>query len=363
MAMNSYKKWLITALIISVVSIILVTCLTFNSETLNALNKIKPEYILLAVLSHILLYYIWGLRIQVLCEALGHTIGSLKSTEIVISSAFLAAITPAFAGGELLKMHLLNKNQMPLGKATAVVVGERLLDALIIFACLPFALYVLADTLSNYKLDLAFLIANILLFISLFIFIYAVWKPEKVKTIFHKILEKLAPLLSKKTDTTLASIMERVDREIDHFHESVKIFFSEGKIGLFWGVVYTILFWVVDFLLLVLILEGLSQPQSIPTVFAAQVILAVIMIIPATPGASGIAELGAVSIFSIFVSPSVLGIVVIAWRTMTYHLNLFLGGLMSLKVVKDMDMIEKITGDKGSSMDSIEVQKEPKSLI
>jgi uncharacterized protein (TIRG00374 family) len=361
--MKGYKKWLIIALIISIVSIILVTSLTFNSETLEALKIIKPEYILLAALSHILLYFIWGFRIKVLCEALGHTIGSIKSTEIVISSAFLAAITPAFAGGELLKMHLLNKHEMPLGKATAVVVGERLLDALVIFSCLPFALYIFKDTLSSYELDVAFLIANVLLFVSLFVFIYAVWKPENVKNILHIILEKLAPFLSKKTDATLASIIEKVDREIDHFHESVKIFFSEGKKGLFWGTVSTILFWVVDFFLLVLILEGLSQKESILTVFAAQVILAVIMIIPATPGASGVAELGAASIFSIFISSSVLGIAVIAWRAMTYHFNLFFGGLMSLKVVKDADMLNNITGDPGSSIDSIEVQKEPKSLI
>ena len=96
---------------------------------------------------------------------------------------------------------------------------------------------------------------------------------------------------------------------------------------------------------------GLSQTPSITTALAAQVILAVIMIIPATPGASGVAELGAASIFSIFVDSSILGITVLAWRALTYHMNLLAGGLISLKIVKDTIMIKKLTGD------PVEVQK------
>ncbi len=139
--------------------------------------------------------------------------------------------------------------------------------------------------------------------------------------------------------------MEQVDREIDLFHESVRVFFSNGKRGLFWSIACTFLFWIIEFSLLVLIIMGLSQAPSILTAFAAQVLLAVIMIIPATPGASGIAELGAASIFSIFVDSSVLGITVLAWRALTYHMNIIFGGFMSLKVLKDMDLIKKLTGD------------------
>jgi uncharacterized protein (TIRG00374 family) len=343
--MKKYEKCLIITLLISVLSIALVAGLTFNSETLDALRKIKLEYILAAALAHVLLYLIWGLRIKVLCESLGYAISSLKAIEIVISSSFFAAITPAFAGGELLKLHLLYKNDMPLGRATAVVVGERFLDALIIFSSLPFALFILGNMLPDRRFDVVIMIANLIVLISLFLFIYGVWKPEKVKYLIQEITRKLAPLMGKRTDAALTNLMEKVDMEIDHFHDSVRIYLSEGKKGLLLGVIYTILFWVIDFYLLVLILEGLSQTPSILTVFAAQVIIAVIIIVPATPGASGVAELGAASIFSIFVGSSILGITVIAWRALTYHMNLVVGGFMSLKVLKDMDLIKKLTGD------------------
>ncbi|KKG07877.1 MULTISPECIES: flippase-like domain-containing protein [unclassified Methanosarcina] len=343
--MTRYKKWLIGSLVISAVSIALVTCLTFNSETIEALKRIKLEYILAAALLHISSYFIWGLRTRALCKALGYRISVLKVTEIVISGTFVAGITPSSAGGEILRVHGLTRNKIPLGKATAIVVGERLLDAIFIFSCLPFAFYVLGDILSNYEFDAAFLTVNFLVFVLLVFFVYGVWKPEKVKYVTHRLTGRLAPFFGKKTDAAVSHLMEQIDREIDHFHDSVRVFFSEGKRGLLWGIAYTVIFWTVEFSLLVLILMGLSRTPSIITVFAAQVLLAVIMVIPATPGASGVAELGAASIFSIFVDSSILGITVLAWRTLTYHMNLLIGGLMSLKIIKDMNMIKKLIGD------------------
>ncbi|AAM06515.1 TPA: flippase-like domain-containing protein [Methanosarcina acetivorans] len=343
--MTRYKKWLFGSLVISAVSIALVTYLTFDSETVEALKRIRLEYILVAALLHIFSYVIWGLRTRVLCKALGHRIGILKVTEIVISSSFVAGITPSSAGGEFLRVHSLNRNKIPLGRATAIVVGERLLDAIFIFSCLPFALYVLGDIVSNYEFDAAFLVANSLVFVLLFCFVYGVWRPEKVKYLMRKLTDRLAPYIGKKTDAAVLHLMEQIDGEIDHFHDSVRVFFSEGRKGLLWGIVYTFIFWIVDFSLLILILMGLSRTPSIITAFAAQVLLAVIMIIPATPGASGVAELGAASIFSIFVDSSILGITVLAWRALTYHLNLLVGGLMSLKVIKDTEIVQKWIGD------------------
>jgi glycosyltransferase 2 family protein len=55
-------------------------------------------------------------------------------------------------------------------------------------------------------------------------------------------------------------------------------------------------------------------------------------------------ELGAVPIFSTFVAAPILGVAVLAWRAITYHMNLLIGGIISLKVVKDMDRIKKLMG-------------------
>jgi len=340
--MNRYKKWLIGALFISVASIALVLGLTFDSETIETLRKIKLEYILASAIFHIFSYFIWGARTRALCKSLGYEIKYLKIVEIILSGVFAAGITPSSVGGEPLRIHMLYLNKIPFGRATAIIIGERLLDAFLIFASLPFALYIMGDILSNYKLDVALLTASCLAFFALIVFIYGLCKPEKIKNIIFQVIRKFATILGKWTDDEIAHFIEQVDREMDIFHESVGILISEGKKGLLWGMFFTILFWTVEFFQLVLILMGLSKIPSILTAFAAQILLVVVMIVPSTPGASGIAELGAATIFSVFVDASILGVTVISWRALTYYMNLLIGGFISLKVAKDMDLINKL---------------------
>ena len=162
---------------------------------------------------------------------------------------------------------MLHLNKIPLGRATAIIIGERLLDAFLIFASLPFALYIMGDMISSYELDAALLTANCLAFVVLILFIYGLWKPEKVKIIIRRITGRLAHLLGKRTDDSVSHLMEQVDREIDLFHESVRILISEGRRGLLWGMAFTILFWTVEFFQLVLILMGLSKTPSVLIAF------------------------------------------------------------------------------------------------
>jgi glycosyltransferase 2 family protein len=355
--MNRYKKWLIGALFISVASIALVLGLTFDSETIETLRKIKLEYILASAIFHIFSYFIWGARTRALCKSLGYEVKYLKIVEIILSGVFVAGITPSSVGGEPLRIHMLYLNKIPFGRATCIIIGERLLDAFLIFVSLPFALYIMGDILSNYKLDVALLTASCLAFFALIVFIYGLCKPEKIKNIIFQVIRKFATILGKWTDDEIAHFIEQVDREMDIFHESVRILISEGKKGLLWGMFFTILFWTVEFFQLVLILMGLSKIPSILTAFAAQVLLVVVMIVPSTPGASGIAELGAATIFSVFVDASILGVTVISWRALTYYMNLLIGGFISLKVVKDMDLINKLIEK------STELQRSPEKDI
>ena len=69
-------------------------------------------------------------------------IGLWESTKIVIANLFLACITPSMAGGEPVRIHLLNKNGMTLGCSTAAVLGERLIAAILVLILVPFAIFV-----------------------------------------------------------------------------------------------------------------------------------------------------------------------------------------------------------------------------
>ena len=343
--MSKFKKLLNASLLISAFSTIVVLVLTVDSNTIDAIMGVKYEYIIAAAALHVLSYVIWGMRTKFMCQALGHNIDILKSAEIVISSTLAAAVTPSSAGGEPLRIHLLHRNKMPVGRATAVVVGERLMDAILLLSMVPFALFVFRDMLSNYQLDAAFIVAEVLVISVFALIIYGMWKPEQAKRPIHFIVHRVAHIFGKKTEAALSPILARVDMEMEHFHDSVWMFLTEGRKGLLYGAVCTILFWIVEYTMLPVILMGLDQSPSLVVVFAAQVLLSIIMVVPATPGASGIAEFGATSLFSVFVTSSLLGITVITWRALTFYMNLLFGSFVSVKILKDTDMIGKLLGD------------------
>ncbi|TGC07872.1 lysylphosphatidylglycerol synthase transmembrane domain-containing protein [Methanolobus halotolerans] len=339
--MNKVKKWLMISLLISSVSGFIVVLLTFDAETFDALLSIRPEFILAGICLHGLSYVMWGIRIRALCKTLGHSIGLRRAVEIVASSTFAASITPSSLGGEPVRIHLLHIDKIPLGKASAVVIGERVLDGIFILSLAPFSIYIFSKILDDPAFDVLLVLAELFLLGILFLSLYAIWRPGPTKKVTYFIVRKIAPILGTKTDAKLEKVMDKVDSELEHFHDSIAFFVKEDRKGLMIGIMYTLLFWLVEFSLLYVILLGLNQYPDPLVIFASQVLVMLLLAIPATPGASGVAEFGATTIFSVFVSSSLLGITVIAWRALTFYMNLVVGSFVSFRILKDTDFMKK----------------------
>ena len=156
------------------------------------------------------------------------------------------------------------------------------------------------------------------------------------------LVHRFSRLFGKGTETMLPCVLERVDTELEHLHDSVAIFIKDGRKGLFLGMGCTVIVWALDFAVLPVLLVGLNQQFQPLVAYASQVILMVIMVVSITPGAGGVAELGASTLFSFFVGSSLIGIVVVAWRAITFYMNLAVGGFVSLKIIKDTDYIKRM---------------------
>ncbi|HTY51854.1 MAG TPA: flippase-like domain-containing protein, partial [Methanomicrobiales archaeon] len=66
----------------------------------------------------------------------------------------------------------------------------------------------------------------------------------------------------------------------------------------------------------------------------AQIVIAIVMMIPLTPGSSGIAELSATSVYSLFINSSIVGVLVVVWRAIFYYLNIVVGILASIPIIQ-----------------------------
>jgi len=364
--MVNYKKFFIISLVISLISALALVFLTTDAETIESLKQIRPEFILLALLFQVITYVLMAKKTKFLLRSLGYRIRTRHALENVLTGILLASLTPASIGGEPVRILLLKRNsKVPVGKATAVIFMERFLDVFFIFICLIPSMFILRAFLAAEKgkglwgVDSLLIIGIIGLFFILAVFIYAVTKPEFTKKKIKKILIGIRKYAPKKYEQRIDRWIMASENEIDLFRSSFKRFISVGKINLAVAVLYTMLFWTFRFSILWLILLGLNIQPDLKLMFATQVVLAIIIIVPATPGASGLAEIAAYTLYSLFVPSALIGIVVISWRAMTYYVNIIAGILVSLKVIRKygINSLSTSSGTETEEIRTIEIGK------
>ncbi len=355
---KTIKKPIIISLIISIAIIILILYLTFDRNTFKYLSqvKIRYEFFFVALIFNIIYWFIWGARLRTLSNSITDEtkISLWESTKIVIANLFLGAITPSMAGGEPVRIHLLNKDGLSLGSATAAVLGERLLDAIFLLICFPFAFFIFKDLIDIEVLNLALTVAVGFFVAAIALFAYTIKYPDKTKSFIIFISKKLSKLTKKKSIDS--KLIRKINNEVDNFHEGMVFYLSKGKLAFLKAGVLTVLLWSTGFMIPSLILLGLGLQPYIILSYAAQIILIIIVMLPTTPGSSGVTELGMAGLFGIIIGASLTsaghpilnylnydqalialtGVFVLLFRFISYHMNLIAGAIFQYRIFKSV---------------------------
>jgi uncharacterized protein (TIRG00374 family) len=298
----------------------------------------------------------WGLRLKILANTADENVNITwwKSTKIVMANLFLAGITPSMAGGEPVRIHLLNKEGMSVGCSTASVLGERLIDAIFLLICVPFAFFVFRNYLEKFSIEqqidltaitIALTIGIILFLVAIFLFLYAIYKPEKIKGLLIWINNKFSRFSKKKEKKS--KVTERINSEVDNFHCSMMVFLQRKKSIFLTGIFLTMVMWITAWLIPSMILLGLGMDPFVLESISAQVFLIIIIMMPTTPGAAGITEGSVAVLYSVLIGTgAVLGVFVVLFRFITYHMNIIVGAFFQHRIFKSvasfsMDMIRK----------------------
>lgn len=349
---KTIKISIIASLTLSIVFIVLILMFTIDPSEINDLfqRDIRYEFLFVAVLLNVCFWFVWGARLKVLSNAIDKNvkIGLWDSTKIVIANLFLAGITPSMAGGEPVRIHLLNKEGMSIGGATASVLGERLIDAIFILMIVPVAVFIFKDRVVTGVVNLGITIGILVFIVGVLLFLYAIKNPEKTKSFLIFLDSKLAGLFNKnkRENSEGTKVVKKINREVDNFHNSIVFFIGEGKKSFLLGGVLTVLLWSIGFMIPSMILLGLGLPPFFIESYAAQVLLLVIIMMPTTPGSAGVAEGGVAALYSVLIGSSLIGVFVLLFRLITYHMNLIAGAIFQYRIFKSvtsfsLDMIKK----------------------
>jgi len=330
---RSQKKWLYISIAFSLVVLIVILYFTINENTIQYLKKINPWFLLLAFLTHILTMCFWAMRVKKMSGSLGYPIKFFYSLNLVFANLLAAAVTPAQAGGEPVRVHELYKAKVPLGDATAIVIMERVLDGIALAGLAAFAMFALTEQWKSLGAYSEVMVYITWVFVAgcLVLFYLAIRRPDVMK----RIANKAARFFTRKWEPAkVTALLERIEKEIANFHAAVLKFVRTAKGGLAWGMVFTLLYWVSEIVTASLILMGLGQPPLFFESFVIQLILAILMMLPLTPGSSGIAEVGATSMYALFLPSAIVGVFVVVWRIVLYYFNIALGIMSSLIIVR-----------------------------
>ena len=80
------------------------------------------------------------------------------------------------------------------------------------------------------------------------------------------------------------------------------VFVTEGRKGLIFGGILTVLMWSMGFMIPSMILMGLGLKPFFIESFAAQILLLLVVMMPTTPGSSGVTELGMTGLYTVLIS-------------------------------------------------------------
>ncbi len=253
--------------------------------------------------------------------------------KVTLLAEFGTAITPSSVGGSSMAVLFLAKENVPVGRSTAMVFVTMLLDEMFFVVTFPILLLFIpveelfSDTSALGTSVLVLFIAAYIIKITLctILIIGLFFKPQAIRWFIIKVFR--LPFLrrwhhgaAKAGDDLIVSA-----REI------------RGKKFSFWYplVIATVLSWSSRYLVVNAILMAFFPVYDNLLIFARQFIMWVVMIISPTPGGSGFSEFIFQQYLSEFIPlAGAVPLIILIWRLLTYYNYLFVGALIVPSWVK-----------------------------
>ncbi len=339
MDLGRWKKWMLISIVISVASLTIIFMLTATHEAIKLMLSVPLFFLLLIALIHTMHWFFWATRIKILAQSLGEKISFLWAFKIVMVNLFMASVTPSSFGGEPTRIYMLSRGELSGGDATALTLGERLIDFIFFGTALPIFLFLLGLSIDIGKLQYYLIGAAVIMGVGGLGVIYIVRHPHQAK----KAVKKLGPILRIffKREEKISTYLFKMERETESFINSTKVIFKK-KWYFTAAFIVTMLMWLADFSIPSLILMALGYPHIWLLSVTFQMIILLITIIPISPGGSGLAEFSAFFLYSQKLPSDVVSAMIVLWRILTFYLNL-LGGL-----IYTLHYVGKTSGNKGT---------------
>jgi uncharacterized protein (TIRG00374 family) len=263
-------------------------------------------------------------RIRVLTD--GHLTWR-SGFDVVMLWEFASALTPSVVGGSGIAMFIIDREGIPLGRSTAVVLVTALMDELFYVMMVP-VLFIAVGTEALFPSELdntfrglpvmtVFWIGYVFILAMVGTVLYAIFfRPRAFRYVLLQVfrlrfLRRWRPMVIK------------VGNDIEIASEEFR-----DKPFSYWGRAFgaTCFSWASRFLVINLLASAFFPVTDQLLLYARQLVMWVILLISPTPGSSGVAEIAFSGFFKdLLPATGLIGVLAILWRILSYYLYLFVG--------------------------------------
>jgi uncharacterized protein (TIRG00374 family) len=274
---------------------------TLSEDTIEQLKKISPLFLTLTFLSTGLRFFFDIWRLRYIVEALGKKLSWKGAFHFTMGGLPLGAITPMQVGGIPFQLYVCKRENILVPEGSAAIFTRGLLSAMVLpLLLIPIWYY--------RKFLTSGIMSAILKYLVIFYGIIAI--------IFFFLLTQ-TPWLKRKFGRRVNGIIM--------FKEVFTNEYMKRKLTFLKAYITSFLSLTFYFLTAPLLIRGLGIQAPFFEATILQIILTYAVNFMPTPGATGLAEGGAVAVFKHLMPKSVLGVYVMAWRFFTGYLGIIVG--------------------------------------
>jgi len=319
-------KWRIIAIVASIIPLFII----------GALLDVGPEDILaVGIVPFVLASGIAIAKLLIQCVRYHYYINSFvgpiatirQNTEVRIGSEFVTLTTPAYIGGEFVRVAWLNKKGVHPGKGMWIITTEVISDVLV-GSVLAFIAAFLAFMAQSYLIAAGIVVITAPIFAAYMTLLTLSSKrilqmPRFTRPLLSKVFGPVkAELWTNTTNDILKGLCEMARENLRS--SSMKVF----AIGLMLTFVGASLH-ALTFMVVANTVSNIGFFESLMSVAAS----VAISTLPISPGGSGLSEAGIGLYLDTFgIDAAALGSIIITWRIASYHVPLVLSWIVLMKL-------------------------------
>lgn len=289
-------------------------------------NGYSVFWLIAAVLFTVGRDFFYIIRIRLLTK---YKLSWKSSFYVIMLWEFASALSPGVVGGAAVAMFILNRENIPFGRATAIVIITAFMDNLFYVIMIPLVFIFVSQSdlfmlghesslLLSWWFYTGFaIIASMCLLLYLTIFWYPKLAGHLLLFIFKLPFLRRWKIVAKEwgNDIETASIQFRQEKRIYWFRVFAATFAS----------------WISRYLVINALLNAFLSLSFIDNmqILGKQLILWLFMLVSPTPGGSGVAEYAFGELLSDFTTSTLLlAAIALLWRLISYFPYLFIGSVL-----------------------------------